>query len=255
MKQISVLALLALITLASCNKNNDHNSSTLTGTFTSSDVAMFGGKAKTWVSLTNGVPQQLAISINDSAMNSLPTDGDDEIETPVSLPSQASATVLDHVVIDWNPHGHPPIGVYSFPHFDFHFYTISKEEQMSIPAYEDDSTGFLKYPAPQYLPANYVPIPGGEAEMGTHWVDVTSPEMNGGAFTQTFVYGSYNGKVNFYEPMMTKAFLDTTTSFERSIPQPAAVSKSGYYPTKIKVSRHNGLTEIILDGFIQKEMK
>jgi hypothetical protein len=81
------------------------------------------------------------------------------------------------------------------------------EDQMSIPAYEVDSTKFLRYPAQDYMPSTYVAIPGGVPMMGAHWIDVTTDELNGKPFTQTFLYGSYGGKVSFFEPMIILAFL------------------------------------------------
>jgi len=92
--------------------------------------------------------------------------------------------------------------------------------------------------------------------MGAHWVDVTSPELNPehpALFTQTFIFGSYNGKVIFYEPMITHAFLKNTSEYERPIPQAAKFQKSGYYPTKMKVSKHDGVTEVILDNFVFRQ--
>ena len=89
--------------------------------------------------------------------------------------------------------------------------------------------------------------------MGAHWIDVTSPEISGAPFTQTFIYGSFDGRVTFYEPMITLDFLKNNSNFERAIPQPAKVQKSGWYPTKMKVAKHDGLTEVILDGFIYRQ--
>jgi hypothetical protein len=43
--------------------------------------------------------------------------------------------------------------------------------------------------------------------MGSHFVDITSPEFNGGIFTQTFIFGSYESNVIFYEPMITLDYL------------------------------------------------
>lgn len=34
--------------------------------------------------------------------------------------------------LNWEPSGHPTEGVYTIPHFDFHFYMISEEEVMNI---------------------------------------------------------------------------------------------------------------------------
>jgi hypothetical protein len=88
--------------------------------------------------------------------------------------------------------------------------------------------------------------------MDAHWIDVTSPELNGQPFTQIFLYGSFDGKVNFYEPMITMDFLKNNNNFEGNIPQPAKVQKSGYYPTKERVVKHDGVTEIILDGLVYR---
>jgi hypothetical protein len=93
------------------------------------------------------------------------------------------------------------------------------------------------------------PVP----KMGLHWLDLTSPELNGQQFTQTFIYGSYNGNVNFYEPMITKAFLDVTTSFQRNFPVPAKFKTAGYYPTKMRIERKQGVTNVILEEFVYRQ--
>lgn len=86
--------------------------------------------------------------------------------------------------------------------------------------------------------------------MGAHWVDVTTPELNGQPFTQTFLYGSYNGKVAFYEPMITKAFIDANASFERTFGIPTKYKTSGYYPTKMRIVKADGATHFMLEGFV-----
>ena len=65
--------------------------------------------------------------------------------------------------------------------------------------------------------------------MGAHWLDITSPELNQEnpkSFTQTFIYGSYDGKVIFMEPMITKAFMDSTSQFERANTSTGQVPKN-----------------------------
>lgn len=161
-------------------------------------------------------------------------------------------TPFKHIGLDYNPDGHEPTAVYGLPHFDFHFYLMSEAERDAIPSYDIDSSKFLAFPAPEYMPANYAPIPGGVPKMGTHWIDVTSPELRGQIFTQTFIYGSYNSKVTFYEPMITLNYLKTTSTFSRNIPQPAKVKVSGYYPTKMEVRKHDGITDITLTSFVYR---
>jgi len=89
--------------------------------------------------------------------------------------------------------------------------------------------------------------------MGKHYIDAASGELNGQTFTQTFLYGSYDAKVVFYEPMITLDFLKNTAHFDRSIPQPTKFEKAGYYPTKMKVQKRNGQTEITLYEFVKRQ--
>jgi len=86
-----------------------------------------------------------------------------------------------------------------------------------------------------------------------HWLDFTAPELNGATFTQTFIYGSYDGQVTFYEPMITEQFILANPAFERAIPQPAKVQKTGYYPTKMRIAKADKITNIILEGFVLRQ--
>ncbi len=107
-------------------------------------------------------------------------------------------------------------------------------------------------PSTEYLPQNYFPGPA-VPKMGKHFSDLTSAEFNGQPFTQAFIYGTYNSEVTFYEPMITLDFLKSNSNFERSIPQPSKFKTAGYYPTRMRVVKHNGLTDVILDGFAKRQ--
>ena len=252
----TLLAIAALAT--ACKKDPRDN-----GVFKGPEVKVHNGKAWTWVQLKDdGTPERLAVTINQAALNSVPGpdpahagDGEshdhsgDENNFVLKLHPRAAATLFNHVWLNWNPAGHEPPGIYDIPHFDIHYYLTSVEERSAAV----DPVKMDIVPGTDYLPANYISPAPGVPQMGRHWVDVTSPEFNGQLFTQTFIYGSYDGKITFYEPMITKAFLQNTTSFERSIPQPAKFQKSGYYPTKLRVVRHDGVTEIVLEGFVFKQ--
>ena len=39
-----------------------------------------------------------------------------------------------HFVSNWNPQGHAPMGQFDVPHFDFHFYLISKQQRLALKA-------------------------------------------------------------------------------------------------------------------------
>jgi hypothetical protein len=222
------------------------------------------GKAWTWIQLDkNDQPLRVAIAIDEEAMQSLDPGADHNgghnhtNGVLLAFHPKAALTPFKHALLDWNPNGHEPAGIYTLPHFDFHFYMTSEVERQIIPPYEVDSTGFLNFPEPGYMPATlpnlYVPSPGGIPQMGTHWVDVSSPELNGGIFGQTFVYGSFNGKVTFYEPMITKLFLDENPSFQRSFPVPNRFNQAGWYPTQMRIEKDSGITHIILEGFVFRQ--
>lgn len=254
MKKIILFLSSSLLLLASCKKHNDGDNNVFKGP----DQNFQGGKAWTWLQTDKkGNPDKLGISINEAALATLdPGTGESHGASDgisLKLPGKAAITPFTHALLEWNPHGHEPAGVYDQPHFDFHFYIQSEADRLAIPPYTVDSSKFLIYPPAGYLPANYFTVPGGVPEMGAHWVDVTSPELHGQLFTQTFLYGSYDGKVTFYEPMITKAFLDANTSFERDIPQPAKYQKSGYYPTKMGVKRESGVLNVFLEGFVYRQ--
>lgn len=255
MKKVLFILLSAVTVFSSCKKEDKG-----VHFFKGAEQNFQEGKAWTWYEEDAAKkPLRLAISIDHAAMQSLdrsvPGDGevdhDDDIVVPFH-PKVGVVTPFDHVGLGWNPHGHEPDVIYGLPHFDFHFYEVSASAVAAIPPYEVDSTKFKNWPAPQYLPANYVNFGGGVPQMGCHWLDVTSPELNGQTFTQTFIYGSYDGQVTFYEPMITEAFILNNPSFERSIPQPEKVQKTGYYPTKLRVETMNGTVNIILENFVYR---
>jgi hypothetical protein len=257
MKKVFALTLSAIILLSACKKNKHDVAQD--GVFKGPEVSVGNGKAWSWIQVDdNNKPVSMGVSISSAAMNSLPQGHNSHHGVPflLKLPVQKALTPFEHVGLDWNPHGHEPEFIYGAAHFDFHFYMISETERMAIPPYEADSAKFKNSPAAGYLPPMYMNFGGGAPQMGAHWVDITSPELNQEdrkPFTQTFIYGSYDGKVNFMEPMITKAFLDTANQFERAIPQPAKFQKTGYYPTKMKIVRKNNETQVVLNNFVFRQ--
>ena len=98
---------------------------------------------------------------------------------PVAMPEKGKITGVDHFEVDWNPFGHPPQGIYTVPHFDFHFYYITQQEQASVIAGPDTVSV-----APQFIPKDYiVPVPIAIPYMGVHWFDSTAAEFHGQPFT------------------------------------------------------------------------
>ncbi|WP_116105641.1 hypothetical protein [Lewinella sp. IMCC34191] len=119
--------------------------------------------------------------------------------------------------------------MYDVPHFDIHFYFISEAERNLIGPY--DTMEFNRpLPAVQ-LPEMYIETPGGVPRMGAHVVDAISPEVNGtGPFTHTFIFGKYNGQLNFLEPMAAESWLRTFPDVYVPIRQPQTYGLSGYFP-------------------------
>jgi hypothetical protein len=111
-----------------------------------------------------------------------------------------------------------------------------------------------RVPAPELVPAGYTKLPGAVPLMGAHWVDPTSPELNGELFTTTFLYGSWDGKPTFAEPMVTKAFMETKPDVRAPVAVPARYAAPGYYPTEYRVYWNAGAKEyrVALSGLLRR---
>ena len=208
------------------------------------------GMARTYVVLdakARQSPVELGIALSADALQGLPTSGDMHAFI-LPMPKHAPAPYT-FAELDWNPHGHVPPGVYTVPHFDFHFYTISLQERNAIvpsdPAFASEARNL---PTGDYVPPFYV-VPGDPAavavpQMGVHWSDVRSPELQGmlghpdqyQPFTKTFIYGSWNGRFTFFEPMVTIAYLESHPNSVSDIPVPLRYPLAGYYPTAYRVT-------------------
>lgn len=208
-------------------------------------TALGNGTARVYIEMRDGAPVELGIALTEEALEGLPSHhspGGIELEpghmmffwTP-ELPRN-NPTQVRHVYLGWNPGGHEPPGVYDVPHFDFHFYTIADEERLAIdpadPAFAEKGA---RHPRPEMMPEGYVAIPGAVPFMGAHWVDPTTPELNGQPFTETFIFGSWDGRPIFVEPMITKAFLETRPDHFERLPVPAAQAAPGYQPAAYRV--------------------
>jgi hypothetical protein len=228
------------------------------------------GTARVFVTLDeHKKPASIGVAITEAAMTGLPM-------TPVppspsaatltlDLPKEAKGSGYDHVMLDWNPNGHEPDHVYTHPHFDFHFYTISEREQMAImPTAPDFEKRASRVPDAKFAPQGYVAAntlmnaPAAAATipmMGLHWIDGAAHELHGQMFTTTFLWGSYDGKFIFIEPMITKAYIESaktapSNELVMALGAPAKYQQPGYYPAAYSVRYDAGAKEyrIALDG-------
>lgn len=238
--KIKLLIILSLfIAAVSCDKSSDPIIE-LPTEYEGPKVAIGDGFAWTFVETDEDQnPTVIGVRYDGTIMDNLPTEGILPTEFTLELPSEINVPPYDHVTMDWNAHGHPPMMVYDLPHFDFHFYFMNEAERDQISPY--DTVEFQKPLAPENLAPLYLETPDGVPRMGAHIIDLMSPEIAGtGKFTHTFIYGKYDGALNFLEPMVTKEFIDSKEHIEQEIRQPEEWMESGYYPTHYRIHYDEG---------------
>lgn len=233
------LAVLAAAALSACQQASGAASSA-SRTVYGKPVTVGRGTARTYVTVNNGVTSEVGVALTEGALSGLPdahapgavhAEGHITFKQVMEFPVE-NTSPFRHVLFNWNPNGHEPPGVYDAPHFDIHFYNIENAERLAIdPADPEYRRKAERKPAPELIPERYIlPAPLAFAQMGVHWVDTTSAELKGEPFSRTLLYGSWNGKVIFVEPMITKAFLETKPQFSAALPAPARGRGAGYYP-------------------------
>lgn len=216
-------------------------------TFYGPVVQMGDGYVRSWANITHD-NKALAIGIEftEGVLQQQHEHIPDAVEhghTLLMLHQKAKALMpFDHLTMGYMTGGHPPPGIYSVPHFDFHFYKMSLAERLAIPAFSPaTAAAFNNLPPLQYIPTGYFRSPNeGIIKMGTHWIDLLSPEFNGQPFTHTFLYGSYDGKVSFLEPMVTLATFQSGVTVQKQIRQPQLFDPTNtYYPTRYNIWKNN----------------
>ena len=112
----------------------------------------------------------------------------------------AEQTFVQHVEVEYVPHGHGPPGVNDIAHFDFHFYGVAPEAVASISCAEQP------VPPPERVPPGYDASAVGEEPngacvpgMGVHAV---RPESMGRVLDAELVLGYDQGALVFIEPMV-----------------------------------------------------
>ena len=256
-RRAAAVLVLSAATILGVACGDDSTAPNLARTSYGASKAFGSGTARTYVTLdAAGKPTSMGIALSEAALTNLPTTPNlpspSAIMLQLALPVDAPVTGYNHIMVDWNPVGHEPDHVYTLPHFDFHFYAVTPEEVMAImPTDPQYATKAAAFPAAAYVPTNYqaastlggtTPAAATVPMMGLHWLDVTSPELQqppaGKTFTETFIYGSWNGKFTFLEPMITKAYLESlknTTGMSRTIGTAAQVATAGYYPSAYSI--------------------
>ena len=218
----------------------------------------------------SGTPTAIGLAFSATALEGLPSSGSDRhhcfdrnkdgvvdpatecvntYEFVIPLPAVVARRAdmpFKWVLLNWNPVGHIPPGIYDVPHFDVHFYM---EPIANIFAIESGACGpefvrcdqfaVAKKPVPpNYVPPDFRDVDAAVPAMGNHLIDPTGPEFRKQPFTRSWIFGVYDGKVIFYEEMVARAFLLSTPSTCFPIKSPKAVALRGFYPT-VSCIRHN----------------
>jgi hypothetical protein len=211
----------------------------------------------------NDKPLVIGIVFNEQALDQLPAEmsdghqcfdrnGDGTIdphtecnawhEWIIPLPSDVARRTdipFKWAQVNWNPKGHIPPGVYDKPHFDVHFFLEGISETFGIqsgpcgPEFVrcDQFKLATKAVPPNYIHPDYKSVDAVAPAMGNHLIDFTSPEFHGQNFMRTMIYGSYDGKITFYEEMLTLDYLRSQTNKCNPIKSSRGVAIGGYYPS------------------------
>src|SRR5689334_1149209 len=229
-------ALCAALQVTACSQTRNANPSRFLG----AAASVGKGTVSSYAEFdSNGAPKAIGIVFHPGALDELPTarsdghhcfdrNGDGKIDVDeecfgshewvIPLPSDAVRNAhipFKWVGLNWNPHGHIPPGVYHLPHFDVHFYMEPIETIYAIkpgpcgPEFVscDDFRTATKPVPVNYMHADFTNVEAVAPAMGNHLVDLTSPEFNKQKFTRTWIYGVYDGRVTFYEEMVTREYL------------------------------------------------
>lgn len=201
------------------------------------------GEAKTFVTI-NSADQPLLVGLQFTADALAGLDNDEHEHFPLEFPDAIDQTAFEWLGLDWEPHGHGPPRVYDVPHFDIHFYLMPEDEVNEIPAInfppgeEKDDPYTVPLPDDQF-PPNHIRDHSVVPQMGEHLPDVTAPAWSGGELTNSFIWGHWEGELNFFEPMLTPAYLENLNEQEtREISMPERFPEAGRYPTEYTVRYH-----------------
>ncbi len=104
------------------------------------------------------------------------------------------------------------------------------------------------------MPANYLDLGIVAPAMGNHLIDPADHNFHGEAFKRHWVYGVYDGRVIFYEEMVTLAYMQSKPNTCYPIAAAEAVAVAGYYPTQscTRYSTARDEVTVSLEGFVSR---
>ncbi len=232
-------------------------------------------------------PKAIGVVFSASALDALPTapsDGhrcfdanNDGVIDPATecsawhervlpVPSEASRRAdvpFKWALLNLNPKGHIPPGVFDKPHFDVHFYIEPIENIFALQRgtcglefLRCDQFALARKPVPSnYVPPNFQDLGVAAPAMGNHLLDPTTPEFRGQPFTRTWIYGIYDARVIFYEEMVALSYMLSKPDACFPIQSPDAVALTGYYPTRSCIRYTPGKDEytVSMEDFVLRQ--
>lgn len=256
----AILFIGTIMTMMSCSSGSN------SGVSASGQSWNFGkGSVRTYAEVAaDGVPSVIGMIFSKGALDGMPAEVSDQHhcfdrdsngtvdpdtecfmshEAVIPLPDLVATRTdipFKWVLFNWNPMGHIPPGIYNVPHFDVHFYI---EPIANVFAIQDGPCGpeFVRCdqferarkPIPvNFIHPDYANVDAVAPAMGNHLIDLTGPEFNGGKWERNWIYGVYDGKITFYEEMLTLEYLKSKPNICSVIKSPPAVGLSGFYPSK-----------------------
>ena len=169
--------------------------------------------------------------------------GDDQVNLELPAGTEKLGLPFRWAMVNWNPEGHmhPAPPVWSAAHFDFHFYIATRATIDAIRPgpcaeiidCEDFKRASMPLPVDQ-VPEGHIDVGAAVAAMGNHLVDSKDPELADPSlgFSSTFIYGTYDGRMIFLEPMVSHAFLASKPDRCTPVRWAKTVAETGYYPTR-----------------------
>lgn len=234
-----------------------------------------------------GAPLAIGVVLPEQVLESLPSersdrhrcydlDADGAIEEEgeclpthervLPLPSPVSSRPdipFKWVLFNWNPVGHAPPHIFDLPHFDIHFYMDTIENTFALmpgpcgpEMLQCDQFERARVPVPSiYVPADFKNVDAAAPAMGNHLIDLTGHEFHGGTFDRAWIYGAYDGRITFWEEMVTLAFLQARPDRCYDIKTPSAYEVAGYYPTRTcyRFDAERAEQRLTLEGFTHRE--
>ncbi len=268
--RVMISLVLAVVAAAGCSsQRNDISASRMSGW----QLKLGGGTVSSYAEFeSGGAPAAIGVVWTAGALEGLPMGSDEHrchgrdrdgsmtadtkcqhthhfvIPLPDAVALRADIP-FKWVLLNWNPHGHIPFAVYDVPHFDIHFEMGPIADAFAIEAGPcgpefvrcDQFQTARKPLPPNYLAPDYVDVEAVVPVMGNHLIDTTGPEFQNQPFTRSWIYGVYDGRVIFYEAMVTRAYILSKPNGCLPIKAPKAVAVAGFYPTQYCV-RHNAAT-------------